>query len=93
MALTLSRGVNVFDLVCVPKQVICLAATRWGVSVGAFRSTFIGADPQSPSGMEWDLELSMHVRAFVTGWHCDDSAFRPLESIHQQSVPKVLATL
>ena len=66
MARALSSGVNVSDVAYVPEQVLRLSATRWGVVVGAFRSSFIGTDPQSPPGKGRDLGLSTLVRAAAT---------------------------
>ena len=49
-----------------------MATTRTVVAVGAFRSSFIGADPQSSPGVERDLGLSTHVRSVATGsWRID----------------------
>ena len=57
---------------CVPEQVLRLATTRSRVAAGAFRSSFIGADPQSPPGVERDLGLSAHVHSVATGsWGID----------------------
>lgn len=72
MARALSSGVYVSDVACVPEQVLRLAATRWRVATGAFRSSFIITDPQSPLGMGRDLRVSTRVHTVATTpWEID----------------------
>ena len=55
MESALSRGGNVSNVACVSEQVLRLATTRSRVAADAIRSSFIGADSQSPPGVERSL--------------------------------------
>ena len=60
------------DVTREPEQVQRLAATRWSVAAGAFRSSSIGTEPQSPPGMGRDLGVSTDERTVTPGlWRID----------------------